>query len=69
MFDGSSRLSYWEPKWFLALHQCIEYYSAMHYYHSDLQRSADEPCFLASLPKPKVLMLGTLNRASVLSRR
>lgn len=51
MLDGTTRLSYWEPKCFLALHQCVEYYSGMHYYGSDLQRTAEEPGFLASLPK------------------
>lgn len=51
MFDGTTRLSYWEPKWFSALHQCVEYYSGMHYYGSDLQRTAEEPGFLAGLPK------------------
>jgi hypothetical protein len=51
MFDGTTRLSYWEPRWFQALHECLEYYSGMHYYGSDLQRTAEEPCFLASLPK------------------
>jgi hypothetical protein len=51
MFDGATRLSYWEPRWFLALHQCIEYCSGMHYRGSDLQRTAEEPSFLASLPK------------------
>ena len=50
MFDGTTRLSYWEPRWFQALHQCIEYYSGMHYYGSDLQRTAEEPGFFASLP-------------------
>lgn len=51
MFDGSTRLSYLESRWFMALHECAEYYSAIHYYGSDLQRSAEEPGFLASLPK------------------
>ncbi len=51
MFDGTTRLSYWEPRWFWALHECIEYYSGMHYYGSDLQRTAEEPGFVASLPK------------------
>jgi len=51
MFDGTTRLSYWEPKWFQALHECIEYYSGIHYYGSDLQRTAEEPGFLAGLPK------------------
>ena len=50
-FDGTTRLSYWEPRWFKALHECIEYYSGMHYYGSDLQRTAEEPGFLASLSK------------------
>lgn len=51
MFDGSTRLLHLEPKWFLALHQCVEYYSGLHYYGSDLQRASEEPSFLASLPK------------------
>jgi len=51
MFNGTTRLSYWQPRWYQALHQCIEYYSAIHYYGSDLQRSAEEPNFLAQLPK------------------
>jgi|GEM_PF-3358535 len=51
MFDGTTRLSYWEPRWFKALHECVEYYSGIHYYGSDLQRTAEEPGFLASLPK------------------
>ncbi|AIV49762.1 hypothetical protein X899_2942 [Burkholderia pseudomallei TSV 25] len=51
MFNGTTRLSYWEPKWFQALYECIEYYSGVHYYGSDLQRSEEEPGFVASLPK------------------
>lgn len=51
MFDGSTRLSCWQPKWFLALYKCIEYYSAVHYHGSDLQRTAQEPDLLAFLPK------------------
>lgn len=51
MFDGTTRLSYWEPRWFLALYECVEYYSGIHYYGSDLQRTAEEPEFLVGLPK------------------
>lgn len=51
MFDGTTRLSYWEPRWFQALYECVEYYSGMHYYDSDLQRTAEKPGFAASLPK------------------
>ncbi|WP_155033584.1 hypothetical protein [Burkholderia pseudomallei] len=51
MFNGNTRLSYWEPQWFRALYECIEYYSGMHYHGSDLQRTEDEPGFVASLPK------------------
>lgn len=51
MFDGTTRLSYWEPRWFQALHECVEYYSGMHYHGSDLQREAEEPGFVAGLPK------------------
>lgn len=51
MFDGTTRLSYWEPRWFQALHECVEYYSGMNYYGSDLKRTAQEPGFVASLAK------------------
>lgn len=51
MFDGTTRLSCWQPKWLLALYKCIEYYSAMHYYGSDLQRTAQEPSLVATLPR------------------
>lgn len=51
MFDRTTRLSYWEPRWFRALYECVEYYSGIHYYGSDLQRAAQEPAFVASLPK------------------
>lgn len=51
MLDGSTRLSYWEPRWFQALYECVEYYSGIHYYGSDLQRTAEEPRFVTSLPK------------------
>jgi hypothetical protein len=50
MYDGSSRLSYWQAKWSRALHQCVEHYSGMHYHGSDLQRASDEPEFSARLP-------------------
>jgi hypothetical protein len=50
MYDGSLRLSYFEAHWLRALHQCIEYYSGMHYFCSDMQRAADEPEFSAGLP-------------------
>lgn len=51
MFDGTTRLSYWEPRWFQALYECVEYYSGMNYYGSDLQRTEEEWEFVASLPK------------------
>lgn len=51
MFDGTTRLSYWEPRWFQALYECVEYYSGTHYYGSDLQRTAEEPGLVARLPK------------------
>jgi hypothetical protein len=50
MYDGSLRLSYFDAQWFRALHQCVEYYSGMHYDGSDMQRAADEPEFAARLP-------------------
>lgn len=51
MFDGTTRLSYWESKWLVALHQCIEYYSGIHYYGSDLQKTVEDPFFYPDLPK------------------
>jgi hypothetical protein len=38
-------------KWFLALCKCIEYYSATHYYGSDLERTAQQPGPVPILPK------------------
>lgn len=60
MFAGPTRLSYWPQKQFLALYQCIEYYSGVHYYGSDLQRVSDDPGFAARLPKRHAIhtMLG-----------
>jgi hypothetical protein len=51
MYDRTLRFSYLEPTWFQALYKCVEYYSVLHYYGSDMQRAADEPEFLARLPR------------------
>jgi hypothetical protein len=51
MYDRSLRLSYFDAQWFLALYQCIEYYSGTRYYGSDMQRVVDEPEFSARLPR------------------
>jgi hypothetical protein len=51
MFAGSTRLSHWPQKQFLALYRCVEHYSGIHYYGSDLQRVSDDPGFAAGLPK------------------
>jgi hypothetical protein len=51
MFAGSTRLSYWPQNQFLALYRCIEHYSGVHYYGSDLQRMSDDPGFAVGLPK------------------
>lgn len=50
MYDRSLRLAYFERRWVRALHECVEYYSGMHYVGSDMQRAADEPGFSAALP-------------------
>ncbi|SAK81604.1 hypothetical protein [Caballeronia ptereochthonis] len=51
MYDGTSRLSYWQANWFSSLYQCIELYSGIHYYGSDLQRESEDSGFSARLPK------------------
>ncbi|MFM0229876.1 hypothetical protein [Paraburkholderia sediminicola] len=50
MYNGTSRLSHWQAEQFWALYQCIEHYSGVHYYGSDLQRVSDNPEFAARLP-------------------
>lgn len=51
MHNGTFRLSYFDEQWFRALYQCVEYYSGTRYYGSDMQRAADEPEFVARLPR------------------
>ncbi|QBR00192.1 hypothetical protein [Paraburkholderia pallida] len=51
MSAGSTRLSLWPQKQFLALYQCIEHYSGVHYFGSDLQRVSDDPGFATGLAK------------------
>lgn len=60
MFSGTTRLSHWPQKQLLALYKCVEYYSGVHYYGSDLQRVSDDPIYAAGLPKrhPIHTMLG-----------
>ncbi|WP_176048795.1 hypothetical protein [Burkholderia sp. BCC1644] len=50
MYNGTFRLSQWEALQLQALYQCIEHYSGVHYYGSDLQRMSDDSSFGATLP-------------------
>jgi hypothetical protein len=50
MVDRSQRLSYFEAQWFRVLYECVEYFSATHYFGSDMQRAADEAEFSPGLP-------------------
>lgn len=49
MYDGTERLCFFPISHLKSLHKCLEYFSAMHYYGSDMQRVADDPAFAASL--------------------
>ncbi|WP_254608476.1 hypothetical protein [Burkholderia lata] len=50
MYNGSSRISYWPVDQFRALFRCVEHYSGIHFYGSDLQRMSDEPGYGLKLP-------------------
>jgi hypothetical protein len=50
MYDRTFRLSHWSTKQILALYKCLEHYSGVHYYGSDLQRMSDDPSLSDLLP-------------------
>src|ERR1700738_2808320 len=50
MYDRTFRLSHWSTKQILALYKCLEYYSGVHYYGSDVQRISNEPSLSDLLP-------------------
>lgn len=50
MHDGSFRLSHWLSQHVESLYKCVEYYSATHYYGSDMQRVSDDPELVTLLP-------------------
>ncbi len=50
MYDRTFRLSHWSTKQILALYRCLEHYSGVHYYGSDLQRISDDPSLSDLLP-------------------
>ena len=50
MYDRAFRLSHWSTTQILALYRCLEHYSGVHYYGSDLQRISDDPGLSDRLP-------------------
>jgi hypothetical protein len=50
MYDRIFRLSHWSTTQILALYKCLEHYSGVHYYGSDLQRISDDPSPSDQLP-------------------
>ena len=50
MYDRTVRLSHWSTKQILALYKCLEHYSGVHYYGSDLRRISDDPSLSDLLP-------------------
>ncbi|CAB3753429.1 MULTISPECIES: hypothetical protein [Burkholderia] len=50
MYNGTFRLSQWDAKQLRALYHCVEHYSAVHYYGSDLERVSEDTSFGTGLP-------------------
>jgi len=50
MYDRTFRLSHWSTKQILTLYRCLEHYSGVRYYGSDLQRISDDPGLSDLLP-------------------
>jgi hypothetical protein len=49
MYDATDRLFFFRLSPLNWLQKCLEYFSAMHYYESDMQRAADDFSFAATL--------------------